>query len=168
MKKILFKLAVLVGIGMLTACGGNNAVSARMEAENIQNLVQNGEFTIENTWADPLAGSRVNLIGNPNFIRFNGDQVDLFLPYFGVRHSGGVYGGDGGIEYKGTAEDLQITDTGNKGEKLIKFTGDQNSEDLRFIIRVFKNGKALTSVSSSQRQSISYQGEIKKSNVEME
>lgn len=149
---------------LILSCGGikkSGSEENLKDFEKLSELVNSREFEIENEWLMPLGGSNINLIGNPNYIRFQGDSVDVFLPYFGVRQSGGGYGGNGGIEYKGPAKSLNITEDTVKRNILINFEGEQNNENLEFFIILFQGGSATTSVSSSQRQSISYRGDVR-------
>lgn len=129
--------------------------------EQLRELVSSRKFEIKNDWAVPLRFTSINLIGNTNFIRFKGDSVELFLPYFGVRQSGGGYGSSGGIEYEGPAMDLKITEDMANNNILIKFEGRQGSEHLQFIIKLFEKGNASTSVNSSERDHISYWGDVR-------
>lgn len=159
--KTKIKFIFLATIFLILACGGaKNTEKELREFEQLKDLVNSREFVIENQWAMPLRGGNINLIGNANFIRFKGDSVELFLPYFGVRHSGGGYGGEGGIKYEGPAKELNITkDEGNNTIEL-RFEGQQGSENLDFYITFFPNGEASTSVTSSDRDAISYRGEV--------
>lgn len=153
----------LVLIILITACGGSGR-QARMGPVDLQNyekvkkLVENRRFEIENQWVYPLRGGAINLLDNPNHIRFKGDSVDVFLPYFGVRQMGGGYGTEGGIKYKGPAKDLDITYNDKERKVQVKFQGQQGTENLQFTIILFSNGNANTTVNSSQRDGISYQG----------
>ena len=155
--------SVLLILGFLTSCGSSGDLrNANVNSYNdLQNLVVvQKEFAIENQWANPMGGNRVDLIGNTNYIRINGDRVELFLPYFGVRHSGGAYNSEGGIKYEGPIENLQIEERDGKSIN-VTFKGRQGSEDLDFLITLFPGGSAITNVNSSERQSISYQGRLK-------
>ena len=158
----LFKLGTPFILLLTLACGGmkeSDSAETAKDFQKLKELVNSREFEIENEWLIPLGGSMINLIGNPNYIRFKGDSVDVFLPYFGVRQSGGGYGRDGGITYKGPAKNLTITEAENK--ILLNFEGMQNIENLEFFITLFPGGNATTAVNSSQRQSISYRGDVK-------
>lgn len=146
--------------GLLASCGSSNASFNKAEYNELKQLVNSRNFKIENSWANPQGGSQINLIGNSNHIRFKRDSVEIFLPYFGVRHSGGGYGGEGGIKYEGPAKNLKITENSEKGNILVEFEGKQNNEILHFFLRLYSNGKTLTSINSSQRSTISYQGEL--------
>lgn len=157
-------LGFLLLLLVIVSCGtgkGTGLAQDIEDYEDLQELVASREFEIENDWVFPLRGSSINLIGNSNFIRFKGDSVRIFLPYFGVRHSGGGYSGEGGIRYEGLARNLEIVEDEEDNDLLLKFEGRNKSEHYNFIIILFPNGNVHTSVNSSQRDPISYRGEIK-------
>ncbi|MDT0649892.1 DUF4251 domain-containing protein [Autumnicola edwardsiae] len=164
MKKIaLFRYLLLIMCVTLISCGGsrNQISDSDLKAyEKLQELVNSRGFEIENQWALPLLGGRVNLIGNTNFIRFKGDSVNIFLPYFGVRQSGGGYGEGGGIEYEGPTKNLEIIENRNNQNIRIQFEGSAGTESLKFYLKLYPNGNAETSVNSSQRDAISYRGNV--------
>ncbi len=152
-----FSLMILVIL--FTACGGSKNVNNSKDFEQLRNTVHNEGFEIENQWLNPLGGSMINLIGNPNFIRFTKDSVNIFLPYFGERRSGGGYGNrSGGILYEGEPKELTITEDENEKNIMVRFSGQQRSENLRFLIILYPDGGANTSVTTSQRDAISYRG----------
>lgn len=158
------KLVIPLILLLTLACGGvkkSGSAEAVKDFQKLSELVNSGEFEIENDWLMPLGGSMINLIGNPNYIRFKADSVDVFLPYFGVRHSGGGYGRDEGISYKGPAKNLNITEDTVKNNIIVNFEGNDGSENLEFYITLYPAGSARTSVNSSQRQAISYHGNVK-------
>ena len=143
------------------SCGSSREAMDPKEQQQYQELMQlvnAQEFEIVNDWASPQTGNNVSLIGNSNFIRFKGDSVQVYLPYYGERYSGGGYGTSGGIEYKGPLNNLQIEE--GKNGLHMSFEGKQDSEQLKFLITLFPNGNTSTSVSTSERSSISYRGEV--------
>lgn len=149
----------MILLSLLISCGGSKNVMEQENFEKLKNLVHNQRFEIENQWLNPLRGGMINLIGNPNYLRFSKDSVDIFLPYFGERHAGGGYGNrQGGIVYKGEPQDLTIIEGEKKKNILVRFSGQQGSENLRFLIELYPDGGANTSVTSSQRDAISYRG----------
>lgn len=154
-------LVFLIGI-FLSSCGGankrlENDVQYRELVEEVNDL----DFEIENEWANPLQYSRVNLIGNPNHITFENDSVKVFLPYFGERYAGGGYNMDGGgIQYKGEPQKLEIEENPRKGTVVVNFEGNRKTENLDFTIIIFSNGVTRTSVRSSQRSTITYDGRL--------
>lgn len=160
--RMLFIPGVLI---LLSACGtGQRTAEERVkDYQELRNLVYTEGFEIESQWAHPLSGNMVDLIGNPNYIRFKNDSVNLLLPYFGVRHAGGNYGGlDGGIKYKGVAEELEVREADDESKIEIRFEAEDGTENYDFRITLFSNGNASTFVTSSERNSISYRGSVKK------
>jgi len=155
--KLKLSYFLLIGIFFcLNSCGGSaDATKINKTTE----LVESREFEIQHDWVIPMAGGRINLIGNPNFIRFKKDSVNLFLPFFGERYAGGGYNSEGGIVYEGLLKDFEIT-SDDKNTRTIKFSNDKGTENLDFIIKVYPEGDVNTRVNSSQRSFISYQGRI--------
>lgn len=159
----MLKIIALIGVLALISCGGGNLSEAERTEKmaEMKSLIDSRNFEIENQWVTPLRGNRINLIGNANYIRFKGDSVDLFLPYFGVRHTGGGYNNDGGIKYEGLAKNLQVNE-GKNNSLVLKFEGKHATESYDFTISVFPNLNTSTQVTSSDRDPISYQGEAHK------
>lgn len=147
---------------LLYSCGGGqSAAEQQQEFHELDELIEAREFEIVNDWALPLRGNRVNLIGNTNFIRFEDDSVTVQLPFYGVRHSGGGYNsGYGGFEFEGIPENLQIQQDRENDKINIAFEANDGTENLNFHIILYPNGNARTSVTSSQRDSMSYQGQV--------
>lgn len=160
---VLFTVLIIMMM-LVVSCGtsnnlGNADVSTYEELERI--IINRKDFEIENQWANPMSGNMINLIGNANYIRINGDRAEIFLPYFGVRHSGGAYNAEGGIQYEGPIQNLEFEE--NLGRSItMTFEAENGSEDLDFLITFFPGGNTITNVNSSERQSISYQGKMKK------
>ncbi len=72
---------------------------------------------------------------------------------------GGGYGSENGIKYKGPLKELEI-DRPKENQFRIKFEGIHQNESFNFIIFVYNNGNTNISLNSSQRNPISYQGDI--------
>ncbi|MFD1095922.1 DUF4251 domain-containing protein [Salegentibacter chungangensis] len=154
---------ILAGILIITSCGtvkttGESDITSYSELEEV---IEHNRYEIENQWASPLGGDRVDLFSNPNYLRFRKDSVDIFLPYFGVRHTVSNYGDEGGIKYEGKARNFQIDRYEDKNKMVLEFEIEKGTENLDFQITVFSNGNTVTSVTSSQRSAISYQGKLK-------
>ncbi|MBZ9631737.1 DUF4251 domain-containing protein [Salegentibacter sp. LM13S] len=156
MKLQLKYLYTVIALFLMQSCG-SSADTARIAETKA--LIESKEFEIQHDWLNPMSGGRINLIGNPNFIRFKKDSVNLFLPFFGERFSGGGYNSEGGIVYEGPLQDFEIS-SGKNNSQVLKFSTDQNTESLDFIINIYPEGDVSTRVNSSQRSFISYQGEI--------
>ena len=158
--RLLFVGALMTGL-FFASCGSRTGAGNSAEYRELAQQVNELDFVIENEWANPLRGQRINLLGNTNFIRFEGDSVEVHLPFFGVRHSGGGYGSEGAIRYEGPIQNLQIEEMPGRGRIKVSFTGNHRNENLDFDITIFSNGKTSTNVNSSQRDRMGYNGTIK-------
>ncbi len=147
---------VLISLTFMLGCGSSIDTA---KLSKTKQLVDSRKFEIQNEWVIPMGGGRINLIGNPNFIRFKNDSVNVFLPFFGERFAGGGYNGEGAITYNGLLKDLEIS-SDERDTIIINFSTDQDTEDLDFTITIYPEGKVNTRVNSSHRSFISYQGEI--------
>lgn len=161
-----FRISSLRYIGyiialVLISCGSTNNPVDDKKYNELKDLVASLNFEIENEWASPSGGGNINLIGNTNFIRFQGDSVEVYLPYFGVRHSGGAYDIEGGIKYNGLAKEFEVIEKPAKGNLEVEFEAEKSGEILNFYITLFPNDNARTIVNTSQRSTISYQGKLK-------
>ncbi|MDN3594054.1 DUF4251 domain-containing protein [Zunongwangia endophytica] len=172
-KRLLVSFAVSFGI---LSCGSSSsAVEGVNNFEDLKSFAQNREFEIENRWANPMRANTVsfinhpnfnsgtiNLIGNANFIRFKGDSINVFLPYFGVRQMSGGYNDRGAIKFEGVPEDFEIIENEDKKYVRYEFTANDDSEQYQFYVTLYPNGNTNTSVNSSQRDNISYTGKFSK------
>lgn len=148
----------------LVACGGSRHNADEGDFSELQELVEAGEFEIQNDWAFPNNSNNINLIGNPNHLIFKNDSVDIFLPYFGIRHAGGNYADrEGGIVYSGPLKDYEKDTDETKGYIVLKFNGVRSGENMSFTVTLYPNKKARTRVISTQRTPISYEGKYRKS-----
>lgn len=152
--RIFFLLLAMV----LSSCGSSNSASP----ENIEELVNSKNYEIVNNWAVPMRGTNINLLGNPNAITFKNDSVEVYLPYFGVRQSGGGYSGEGGIKYNGPMENVKYSEGDKNALESIRFDINIRTENLRFFINIYPTGKTTTNVNSSQRDAITYRGQVQK------
>lgn len=81
-----------------------------------------------------------------------------YLPYFGRAYSL-PYGGGDGMRFEESITDYQST-FDKKGTARIKFVARTKEDTFRFDMQVFSNGSAIISVTPTNRQNITYQGEL--------
>ncbi len=134
---------------------------AEKEYAATKELINSKNFVFEADWATTQGGKRINLTTNPNFLKVKGDQVSADMPYFGVAQSAiGYGGGDTGIIFEETPKKYNVEFNDKKTKAVIKFDANNKSESFNVILHVYKNGNASLSISSSKRNSISYDGKI--------
>lgn len=169
-------IAFIISV-VFISCGPSQKTDSR-DPLILTNLITKQAFDIESRWAQPMATSaynqavngllppgsttgQINLVGNTNYLRVIKDSVSAYLPYFGERQMGGNYGGtNGGIQFEGIPEDLEITPT-DKNRYNIRFSindKENNSENYKVYIEIFYDLNANIVINSSQRLSIRYRG----------
>ncbi|OMQ11792.1 DUF4251 domain-containing protein [[Flexibacter] sp. ATCC 35103] len=128
------------------------------QQKEIETLIDSKKFDFEAQKANPQGGRLIFLDYNTYFLKFNTEKTTCDLPFFG-RGFNVPYGGDGGIKFEGTPENIKIEK--NKKNYIIRATvrGKDDSYDL--MLSVFFNGGATLSVNSNNRGPISYDGEIR-------
>lgn len=159
------RLRFLLVLGIAFCIGGHSlfAQSKKEKKEYIKELVkeqvENREYTIEVNRALPTGGRSVNLTSLYE-LKVQGDSVYSYLPYFGRAYSV-PYGGGDGLRFETVMTDYNVT-YDKKGTARIQFKAITNEDNFTFNISVFDNGSASINVTPTNRQQISFNGEIKK------
>ena len=123
-------------------------------------LINSGTFIFEATWATTQKGKRIDLTTNPNYLKLDNANADIYLPYFGVVHSTAAMGGDGGIVVEGKVEKYKVDLNEKKQRTTIRFNAKGKNDSFDFILTIYANGNSNLNVNSNSRNSISYDGEI--------
>ncbi len=175
-------LILALGLFSLVSCGSSREASSE-DLARLDKLIEDRYFEIENKWAMPLAtnsmnqianagllppgdtASQINIQGDSNYFKFEGDTVSAELPYFGERQMGGGYNQDTGIKFKGVPEDLEIINEEDKNHYTINFNISEETENYQISLRLYPNLNALIHVNSSNRFTINYRGNLKELNI---
>lgn len=157
LKRIVIPILSVVLIAVVFSCGSTKESNPE-ELKRLYDLVESKDFTIKNEWLIPLQFSRKNIVGTNAYIDFDGDSVTVDLPYYGERYVLGDIGDDGGIQLEGLAENLEISK--NENSININFEAEDGTETLDFSIDIYSENNVSTTVNSSHRSSISYEGYV--------
>ncbi|MGB3149965.1 MAG: DUF4251 domain-containing protein [Maribacter sp.] len=103
---------------------------------------------------------RIDLIGNPSFIKVFGDSVSVILPYFGERRMSGGYGANTDIKFEGIPEQFNMRYDTVKEKYNLQFDIVQNTETYDINLDIFKNRQASLNINSNQRSTIQYDGVV--------
>lgn len=153
---------------------------AKLEADftKIKDLIDSQNFMFEADWALPLGnditniglnlpggaaifqGGRIDVSGNGSYIKITDNNADLFLPFFGRVFFPQRILGSRGIEYKGEISDYEVEFNERKKNTLIKFNAKSETDFFKFIMTISATGNTNVSVNSTNRQTISYDGNI--------
>lgn len=137
----------------------NKEETALKEYSTTKSLVEAGEYQFIATWATTQKGQRINLTSNLGYLKIKKDSIRGDLPYFGVAQAI-PYSGDGGIKFNNVNVNYQIDYNDKKQIITILFKANEKSESLNLILSVFRSGNASLNISSSNRDSINYDGKV--------
>ena len=101
---------------------------------------------------------RIDLGGNSNFLKIDGDSVTANLAYYGERRLGGGYNSNSGIEFKGGAEDLEIVKDDVKNSYRLSFRVREQVETFNVTITLSSKLIGTLDIIGSHRTRIAYSG----------
>ncbi|WP_299779300.1 DUF4251 domain-containing protein [uncultured Formosa sp.] len=166
MKKHVILLIILVfGINLTFSQTKTEKKALKKEKQEqefiaIKKLLETSKFTFEADWATTQGGKRISLIGNPNFLKVNDSISKADMPYFGVAHMAS-YGGDGGIKFDGLHKEYTLQYNDKKRTGTVKYAISNDSEKFNITLTVYSLETASLVVYSSNRNSITFDGNIK-------
>src|SRR5690554_1404470 len=137
----------------------NNTAHEPMVSEPLTTRLDSTNFeSLPNTML-PMAQASKNLVGSEYSVRFSQEMIVSDLPYYGVAHRGKGVGRDKGMRFQGRPTDFSVQDS----EKGYQINASVKTDDDRFDIsmHVSKSGYATLTIESKNRESISYDGEVK-------
>ena len=159
---------------VLNGCGSAWEPISNAEWDRLERIVTERNFNIEAQWAEPLpdnslnnlanagllppgsTASRINLIGNANYLNMRGDSVKTQLPYWGERQTVQAYGRTEGISFSGLAEDIRSSKNEKQQYYDLDFNLRNKSEILQCTLRFYAGKRVLITVQSNQRNQIRY------------
>lgn len=122
-------------------------------------LVDSKEFVFYPNSVMPQGGRNIILNDASYSMEFHPNLIKSYLPFFGRGYSGVAYGGGNGMEFEGKPTVYTVEKT--KKAYLIKVDVKGERDSYNIMLSVYFEGSAYLSVSSNNRSSISYDGEIK-------
>ena len=169
-------VASFVVLSILFSC--SSAKNSISDTHPIHSLISSKSFEFTADWANPMVTqsmnaiansglippgstiSRINLAGNPNYLKVFGDSVSANLPYYGERQFGGGYGSATGIEFNGIPEDYKQTFDTDNGKYTVSFNISDKSDRYYVIMAIYPSKSTTVVVSLNNRNSIRYEGAI--------
>lgn len=157
------KLFIALIVLLITACSTSHLTSEQKAerkqqvAQTIRQSIDNRDFAVSIKLMIPGRGPSIHV--DPGYmLRVKGDSVFSYLPYFGRAYSV-PYGG-------GSSLDFQTTLMGYNRERVKdKYTrvylAARNENDIyQYTLEVFDNGHCVINVTSHNRESIGFDGEM--------
>jgi hypothetical protein len=123
-----------------------------------ESLVNSKEFVFIARRAFPLGYRTVDLTTNANFVKFQPDFIKSDMPFFGRAFGGRAAYGGGGFNFEGKPKEFTIEK--NKKSYQVKVIVKGESDQYILFLTVGFQGNASLSISSNDRSTISYEGNI--------
>lgn len=147
--------------GCSTAQIKNDKMQSKQEiaSDRIGDLLTSQDFEfIANTML-PMGQPSKNLVGNDYSVTFSPEKIVSALPYYGVAHRGVGMGRDKGMRFEGEPKDFLISNS--KNEYRVSAVVKTENDSFSISMEVSKSGYATLIINSKNRESISYQGEVR-------
>jgi len=166
MKKLLFISLLIISIvtaySQETEKKSKKELKAEKEAKQIEEtkaLVESKMFVFDARTANPMKGSTRTLTSEYD-VRITKDSIFSYLPYFGVAYTASYGGTDSPMIFDKPFDTCTLEKT--KKGYTIEVDVKNGNDKLDFSFYISENGSTTLNVSSTNRQSISYYGDVVK------
>lgn len=129
---------------------------ARIERA-VKEAVDSKTYEINVDRMHPIKGGSRTLTTNYS-LKVRNDSVYSYLPYFGVAYSV-PYGGGKGMIFNEPLTDY-TTKKLKKGKVQVAFQTRSEGDNYEYSLTIYPNGSTTINVQATNRQSISYTGEM--------
>lgn len=144
----------------LSACSASTSAAKKEKAaadfEQTVALIESGSYLFTVRSASPSGGRTIQITSSYTLKASDG-VFEAYLPYFGRAYSA-AYGAGGGVEFKGEAENLQISRNDQKNNVTVTFKISAETEQYTVKLDVGPAGYGNLVISSPKKQAISYYG----------
>ena len=127
--------------------------------EDTKTALESNSFVFAATQMIP-SGGRSRTLTSSYEARIENDTITCYLPFFGRAHTVSYGGSESPMDFTQPIEDYSFEKV-KKGYE-IKFSVNNKSDRLNFFFQIADNGSSSLSVTSTNRSTISYYGNIEK------
>jgi len=129
------------------------------QIEEIKSIVDSKTFVFNARNANPMKGRSINLTSEYD-VKITKDSIFSYLPYYGVAYTAGYGGTESPMIFNNSFEKYEMEKT--KQGYLIKVSTKNSNDRLEFSFNISETGSTNLNVTSINRQSISYYGNVEK------
>jgi hypothetical protein len=150
---------ILVKFSLVTALVISSTLlhAQDLDKATVKTLIDSKNFTFKAQTVLPMTGGSRQLTSDYD-VRFLGDSIVAYLPYFGRSYTA-TYGGEGGIDFTSTQFDYKAKARKKGGWDVSIHPKDaKDTRELNFTIS--DTGNTTLQVTSNNRQAISFHGYI--------
>ena len=162
MKTILFSLLfLLITLSSFAQSKSKKELKEETRKQQIartDSLVNSRAFVFVASTVLPQVGRSLHFAGSSYTVKVVNDSVFCSLPFYGRAYGSSSYGGDGGMEFIGKADDMTLLK--KRKSYLFKCSVKGESDTYKLFFNIGFEGSASLAISSTNRSSISYHGDI--------
>lgn len=166
MRRILFFglliLAVVIANAQEAEKKSKKELKAEKKAQQIEEIkaiAESKTFVFKATNANPMRGRTINLTTAYD-VKITNDSIFSYLPYYGVAYSVSYGGTDSPMIFSNLFKTCDMEKT--KNGYRVKVSTKNGNDSLEFNFNISETGSTTLNVSSMNRQSISYYGNLEK------
>jgi hypothetical protein len=134
------------------------AAENEIKSQQIEMLLNSGKFIFKAGYAVPGGGRPINMAGNPGYVIFNKEKMEGDLPFFGTATAGIGLSGDLAIKFRNKPQTFTTKKLKKSYDIEVIVRGDNGTYNLSLYIPF--DGQSTLTVSSSNRGTIAYNGEV--------
>lgn len=161
MKQSALHLIIMLSVTFgLTACGtARSAAEKEAVANEVNQRINDFDFTFKATYAYPTGFRSIYL--SPFYdVKVSPDTVKAYLPYYGRAYVAPMDPSEGGIKFTSTDFDYQVEPGRKKGNWQVNIRTRDTGREIFLYFDIWENGTARLNVTDTNRQPISFQGDI--------
>lgn len=162
--KQFYKLTTLTLIALsalLLSCGtGKSAAEKAARAKFMDKQIENTNFEFVANHAYPQGYQSIHLTSQYS-VKVTPDTVKAYLPYFGRAYRAPMNSSEGGIKFESTNFESKVLMGKRQGEWHVTINTKDTPSPITLNFHLWNNGTGQLKVTHQDRQSISFQGEIK-------
>ena len=161
MKTLALNICVVLSMAVgLTACATTQTAAEKEAIANeVNSRITDSDFTFKATYAYPTGFKSIYL--SPYYdVKVSPDTVNAYLPYYGRAYVAPMDPREGGIKFVSTDFDYQVNPGKRKGNWQVNIRTRDTGREIFLYFDVWENGTARLNVTDTNRQPISFQGDI--------
>jgi len=162
MKKILLLTVILVSASVVFAQEmtkkEKKAAQKAEKKEKTKTLVASDAWQFDANIMLPSSGKSQTLTTSYNIV-VEKEHINSYLPYFGRAYRADYGSTESPLIFEGEISDYKM-EVSKKGGWIIKFSVSNKSDRIDYTLLVSDNGSTTMNITSTNRQPISFQGEL--------
>lgn len=154
--KLILLWLICIAAAMPASAQDRNEKKAKIERA-VKEAIDSKDFKINVDRMQPMRGNSRTLTSSYS-LKIKNDSVFSNLPYFGVAYSV-PYGGGKGLNFNEPISEYKMERL-KKGKVKIDFETRSEGDNYKYSLTIFPNGSASINVLPTNRQSISFTGDM--------